>query len=276
MVDSRARACVGAFASGLGAAGAAGAAVIAAACWRRAHRGWVGSLGLDTVEVSQGLEIVVLATAGLVAAWLATLLLIGAVAALPGRATAPLRGLADRMAPRLAPRVAAALVTAVVTLTPLGAAHAATASVTGGHGPTPAASMTRTPEAARPLEAGEGTLPQWAGVWDVQPRGPEVATRAPEPGWRPTAPRPRPDPESISLVSRGAADQDVVVVRAGDTLWHIAARHLGEDADAAAIAEAWPRWYEANRALIGSDPDYLLPGTRLVPPAQTSSQEVAP
>jgi len=56
------------------------------------------------------------------------------------------------------------------------------------------------------------------------------------------------------------------VVRAGDTLWDIAARHLGPDADAAAIATAWPRWFAANRAAIGPDPDHILPGTRLVPP----------
>jgi hypothetical protein len=44
------------------------------------------------------------------------------------------------------------------------------------------------------------------------------------------------------------------VVVAGDTLWGIA----GAD---------WPRWYAANRALVGPDPDLIRPGQRLAPPA---------
>jgi nucleoid-associated protein YgaU len=58
-----------------------------------------------------------------------------------------------------------------------------------------------------------------------------------------------------------------VVVKGGDTLWSIAARHLGSTAGGAAIAEEWPRWYAANRAVIGDDPDLILPGTILRPPS---------
>lgn len=57
-----------------------------------------------------------------------------------------------------------------------------------------------------------------------------------------------------------------VVVRSGDTLWSIAARHLPAGSTRAAVAAAWPRWYAANRAVIGSDPDHLRPGQRLVAP----------
>ena len=57
-----------------------------------------------------------------------------------------------------------------------------------------------------------------------------------------------------------------VVVLAGDSLWSIAARHLGPAADATEVAEAWPRWWEANRSVVGDDPDLLLPGQRLVAP----------
>lgn len=60
---------------------------------------------------------------------------------------------------------------------------------------------------------------------------------------------------------------DEVVVRRGDSLWDIAARHLGDGADAAEVAAEWPRWYAANRHLVGADPDLLRPGQRLVPPA---------
>jgi nucleoid-associated protein YgaU len=61
------------------------------------------------------------------------------------------------------------------------------------------------------------------------------------------------------------ADDAVVVVR-GDTLWDIAARALGAGATPERIAAEWPRWYAANRAVVGADPDRVLPGQRLVPP----------
>lgn len=67
----------------------------------------------------------------------------------------------------------------------------------------------------------------------------------------------------------------VYVVRPGDCLWDIARRHLPHGATDAQVARAWPRWYAANRAVIGRDPGLLIPGTRLrVPdrrPTGTSS-----
>jgi nucleoid-associated protein YgaU len=59
-----------------------------------------------------------------------------------------------------------------------------------------------------------------------------------------------------------------VVVRPGDTLWGIAADHLPVGEGPAAVAQAWPAWWSANRAAIGADPDLIHPGTRLVPPAR--------
>jgi hypothetical protein len=63
-----------------------------------------------------------------------------------------------------------------------------------------------------------------------------------------------------------AAHAAGVEVRPGDSLWTIAARHLGPGATATEIAGAWPLWYDANRAAIGSDPHLIRPGTVLVPP----------
>lgn len=59
-----------------------------------------------------------------------------------------------------------------------------------------------------------------------------------------------------------------VVVQPGDTLWAISARSLPPGAGAAAIAASCARWYDANAAAIGPDPDLLLPGTRLQAPHQ--------
>lgn len=63
-----------------------------------------------------------------------------------------------------------------------------------------------------------------------------------------------------------AQTADPVPVRPGDCLWDIAAAHLGPGATDVQIARAWPRWYAANRAVIGPDPNLIHPGQRLVPP----------
>jgi nucleoid-associated protein YgaU len=58
----------------------------------------------------------------------------------------------------------------------------------------------------------------------------------------------------------------VVTVAAGDTLWDIAGVQLGPDATVADIAGEWPRWFVANRQVIGDDPDLIYPGERLASP----------
>ncbi len=99
------------------------------------------------------------------------------------------------------------------------------------------------------------------------------------PGWTPERPRP-----TAATSTQGQAQLGVVaprprrtvtandpirhhvVVHQGDTLWSIAARHLGSGATDAEIAQEWPRWYRINRHLIGADPHRLLPGERLRSP----------
>lgn len=57
-----------------------------------------------------------------------------------------------------------------------------------------------------------------------------------------------------------------VTVLAGDTLWDIVRGQLGTNASDIDVALEWPRWYEANRAVIGQNPDVLLPGQVLQAP----------
>ncbi|NUR09821.1 MAG: LysM peptidoglycan-binding domain-containing protein, partial [Nocardioidaceae bacterium] len=57
-----------------------------------------------------------------------------------------------------------------------------------------------------------------------------------------------------------------VVVRPGDSLWAIAARHLPPSASVADTARAVHRLYAANADRIGPDPDLVRPGTPLVLP----------
>jgi nucleoid-associated protein YgaU len=73
---------------------------------------------------------------------------------------------------------------------------------------------------------------------------------------------------TVPLAGRAVADE--VVVRRGDTLWDIAARHLGPGASAAEVAAEWPRWHRVNGEVIGPRPDHILPGQRLRPPAVAS------
>ena len=82
---------------------------------------------------------------------------------------------------------------------------------------------------------------------------------------------------SVGLMSspprRHGAPPAELVVRAGDSLWTLASRQLGPGASAAEIAAAWPRLYAANRAVIGTDPDLIHPGQRLVPPAPDTRRQ---
>jgi nucleoid-associated protein YgaU len=57
-----------------------------------------------------------------------------------------------------------------------------------------------------------------------------------------------------------------VTVQPGDSLWLIAARGLGTAASPSRTAEAWPRWYAANRATVGPDPSLIHPGQQLTAP----------
>ncbi len=59
------------------------------------------------------------------------------------------------------------------------------------------------------------------------------------------------------------------MVQPGDSLWELAEADLaarGEPTTDAAVAQAWPSWWAANRDTVGEDPDLLQPGTRLTPP----------
>ncbi|KDA44603.1 LysM peptidoglycan-binding domain-containing protein [Frankia sp. BMG5.23] len=84
----------------------------------------------------------------------------------------------------------------------------------------------------------------------------------------PPAPRGTGRPMSLPGTDRtspGVEAAEIVVLR-GDSLWSIAARHLGPNATQEQIAAEWPRWWAANSDLIGHDPNLIFPGQRLKPP----------
>ncbi len=150
--------------------------------------------------------------------------------------------------------------------------------------PEPAASVPPPPTSPPAVPPSLPEPPLTAPVPDTP-----IPTSSPAPGQAPRAasaapPAPAGPPLGISigagpdagllalgLRSETSGGPQPVVVRRGDTLWGIAARHLAPGASDAAIAAEWPRWYVANRDVVGADPDLILPGQRLTPPPTPAS-----
>ncbi|HEX6447476.1 MAG TPA: LysM domain-containing protein [Streptosporangiales bacterium] len=76
-----------------------------------------------------------------------------------------------------------------------------------------------------------------------------------------------PVPDRPDVRPRHHSQPRVVRVRPGDSLWCIARTHMSGRPSDAAITREWHRWYAANRSVVGSDPDLIVPGQRLRPPA---------
>lgn len=199
----------------------------------------------------------------LVLTWLgiSTLLALATVGA-AGHRRPRLHRVAERVAPALVRRAAAALLGAGLGAGVAGGALSGTLAAYAGDGARPAATAT----AAAPSGALAPDLDRPADLL---------------PGWTPDRPaptRPPASPSGVHLVATvpiaGRAPSDEVVVRRGDTLWDIAARHLGGDASAAEVAAEWPRWHRANQAVIGPRPDHILPGLRLRPPAAAGQPDL--
>ena len=101
-----------------------------------------------------------------------------------------------------------------------------------------------------------------------------------DPQWKPRAPVTDPGLLGSSPHRNTEAPTSpmtaAVVVAAGDSLWTIAGTHLGPLATDLDIAMHWPKWYEANRSVIGADPGLLQPGQVLYPPAAQSASATLP
>ena len=193
-----------------------------------------------------------------VAAWLAVLwflacLTFALLARLPGAFGHAGRWVSDRATPAVVRQlIEAFLGTALVVTVANHGAHAA---------PTPTSPQAAAAGPAVDVRA--YAQPDRVGPSQVPlANGADLVGSAADPG--PMLPPPdRPDgrPPTDRPHRRSA-----VVVRPGDSLWAIAARALPGDQRAAEIAAEWPRWYAANRAVIGNDPDLIHPGQRLRAP----------
>lgn len=136
---------------------------------------------------------------------------------------------------------------------------------TGGSSPSDPAADETEPSAGA---SGSGELPSLG--WGQSPGHTEAPTTLPEPPVDSTA-----STDSTGSYD-GAQPPEVasITVRPGDSLWSITDDLLGPDTDPPElIASTWPVLYEANRDLIGADPDSIVPGQELTVPSLSSSQE---
>lgn len=174
-------------------------------------------------------------------------------------------GLAGDALARLAPASLRRLIDTAITLS-LAAAVLGTSTTL----PAVAATSGQATSTRGPSPAAPGGALDWPGLADPARPGPSHAANP-----HPTTRHHRAD---IGLVSGGRATvpslpdrRTDVVVQRGDSLWAIAARHLGPTASRAAITAAWHEWYAANRHVVGANPDLIYPGQQLSPPAQPRS-----
>ncbi len=212
-------------------------------------------------------------TGAALAAWLALGAVLTVLSLLPGMVGRA----AARLTRAVTPRAVRAML-AVLLGTSLGGVAAAAGASAAASGlpvsPAPSAACLQGAPAASaicPTETAADPRQPPAPDPAFRPTG-EVRAGDRTGGFHPTSPAKRSNPEDSRLLAPPprltAATTDRVTVRRGDSLWRIAARHLGPQATDAEVARAWPQWYAANRDVMGADPDLLLPGQQLRPPGQ--------
>jgi LysM repeat protein len=225
------------------------------------------------------------------AAWLLLTVAVTAGGHLPGWAGTALRALGRRVAPATARRAVEIGLGLTVAVGVLGASPAAAAP-----GPPAAPGPAATASASRALPAAASAPDlDWAAPAPGTAPGLDwgAPTPAPEqPAGRPAGraqAAPAQDLDRVASAQPATAPAapeaavepagDAVVVQPGDSLWELAERDLatrGESVDDAAVAQAWPSWWAANRDAVGEDPDLIQPGTRLAPPTADGSPPSAP
>lgn len=209
---------------------------------------------------ADAVQVTAVGLATLAAAWLTVLLALTTAGLLPGTFGAWGRRVGAFLAPGPCLRLTTVLLGAGLAVTgtsvPATAAPAGVTVAAGAHAPGPA------------------PTPAWPDPAFAPQPGSDApdAGCLPTPGWQPAGAAVRRSHSDVSLLSRCPEQDDPArwVVHRGDTLWGIAARHLGDDATPAEVARAWPHWYAANRDVIGDDPDLLLPGQVLTAPEEVA------
>ena len=265
----------------------AGASLVAAAAvgsifLSTARDAWTAVAAAGPAGPADGILLVVALGGALLSLWLGLGMTLSALSALPGA----LGQACSRLSGRIAPAAVRNVVAFVLGATLTAALVPGTAVARTGHeAPRPpvvaAAQIAFSSLADAAPDASFRFVSE--SVHDVEDR--HDVDAAPRPSWSPEAPASPARPASpddqralIKLVSRGPAASassadgtDGVVVHRGDTLWSIAARHLGPAATASDIDAEWHRWFATNRDVIGHDPNLIAPGQLLSPPPRGDS-----
>jgi hypothetical protein len=207
--------------------------------------------------------------------WLCITVLLEVASTLPGTVGRGCAAIAARTSPMLVRRMVQAVIGLSVLAGPM---SAGSAFATG-----PSTTTSTSTELDRPISTVAPTLTANRAAPGISTAPPNLDR--PAAAFIPSAPpvATRTAVGRAALVT-GTAHRDAgdpsdrgYVVRRGDTLWDIAARHLGPNASSVDISRAWPKWYDANHATIGPDPSMITPGEVLVPPSSPSaSSSTAP
>lgn len=250
----------------------AGASLVAAAAvgslfLSTARDAWAAVAAAGPAGPADGILLLAGLGGALLSLWLGLGMALSALSALPGA----LGQLSRRLAHRIAPAAVRKVVAFVLGTTMTAALVPGTAVARDDH------------QSLRPsVVAGAGHTV--SGLADAAPDASfrmvsdpphdvDVRDAAPPPAWSPDEPGQAKMPGQTTTPGPAAG---TVVVHRGDTLWSIAARHLGPAATPAAIDAEWHRWLCANREVIGDDADLILPGQELSPPTSTPMPPFTP
>ena len=171
------------------------------------------------------------------------------LSALPGAIGSACSAIADALTPRAYRRVAQVALGLTVIAGPSFSAVSANATPADATSPITSTSVLNLDRPGSTAQV------------DLQVPGSTDGTGVPDldrPGSTSTTPRAT-DRDPLIRPVRDV-DEATYTVRRGDCLWHIAERHLGPGATSAEITAEWHRWYQANRDVIGDDPDLILVG----------------
>jgi len=233
---------------------------------------WTAIAAAGPASPADGILLVVALGGALLSLWVGLGTALSALSALPGALGQASTLLAARIAP-----TAVRKVVAFVLGTALSAALVpGTAVARTGHEAPRAAVVASAQYAAGALGSAVDSAPNasFSLVSDAVHTSDTIhaiharneTDRAPAPSWSPER----------STPSANSGDRVVeLVVHRGDSLWSIAARHLGPEATTSQIDAEWHRWFAANRLVIGNDPNAIRPGQVLSSPTSAPAEQSA-
>ena len=228
---------------------------------RVASTGWPRASSAGPASVDEILGAALAWAGAALTGWLTLTVLVALVSSTPGVVGAVFQRLGRLLTPHLARRVLSLTLGASIGTVALPAPVAVATSTADAGGPQ---------QGVPPPTPGYSVSSQAATTEVTRSDAVGSAPAAPRPGWLPDRPTAAIQPHHARLLEpalrRTSTTSDTVTVRRGDSLWSIAAAHLGSGATDAEVAAEWPHWYEVNRAVIGDDPDLLVPGQQLQAP----------